>query len=154
MKKVIFAILISLVSLTASAQQDGYRLDTIQIKNFSLRAQDWSYVIGQFYAQRSDTVTNDFIDHYRTKIKAMPAGSGWNTVVTVDSIPGHIAFRVYMMYKTAPAGETELLGNNIATVISGITNTTFAAARAAYDAIIANSFQTKRNDGKRFSIGK
>lgn len=149
MKQLTTLFLLAL-SLSASAQT----LDTVSIKNFTLRAQDWSYCIGQFYTMRSDTVANDFIDQYRAKIKAAVLTAGWNTPVTVDSIPGHIAFKIYMIYKTAPAGESELLGSNISAVINAVTHPTFSAAIQAYNANITASFQAKRADGKRFSLGK
>lgn len=150
--KYTLAFIFIISALFANAQ--NYKLDTIQLKNFTLRAADWSYAIGQFYFQRSDTVANDFVDQYRAKAKATPVTSGFNTPITVDSIPGHIAFKIYTLYQTAPAGEIIALGTNISTVIHAVTgHPVFISAVNDLDAIVTQSYQTKRNDGKRFVTG-
>lgn len=145
MKKVILLLAVFLLTKFANSQ----RLDTVYIRNLTLQAQDWAYLIGKYPDKVSDSTTAKAFRTVRDKIRA--AGNlTWTTNVNIDSLPGFIGVAFYSFAKQAPAGE-------IAARYSAITSALSAKANIAYwvgyiDANTAADFDRIRNLGKNFAI--
>lgn len=144
MKTIIF-ILFSFVTISARSQQ----LDTVYVRNLTMQAQDWAWLVGKYPNKQADSSTAKAFRKIRTVIQSNIPPT-WTTTVTIDSLPGFIVVAFYQQAKTANAGE-------IVTRYAGITNAISAKANVSYwvgyiDAAVAGDFDRARNLGKNFLI--
>lgn len=143
MKTLLITITIFL-SLTTKAQN----IDTVFVRNLTLQAQDWAYLVGS-YNLTLDSVSMFGYRKIRAKIQeAIPPN--WNTNITIDSIPGRTVVEFYQIIKSSPAGE-------IATRYTAITNAIAAKTNIAlwvgyFDGVNASEFARKRDKGKNLLI--
>lgn len=139
MKKIF--ILICIIFSINSFGQAG--LDTIYVRNLTLRAEDWYWLKGAWYP--SDAVGKAAWKKMRNKLTSdNPATNATN--VTIDSIPGRIALTFYSMFLNASKGETGNLTNNISTNIKAYTP--MVIHTNVVDADFQTRFQGRRGDGK------
>lgn len=139
MKKLVTIIFAS-ISISLSAQT----LDTVFVRNLTMQAQDWAWLVGKH------NVTQDSVSLYAfRKIRAVVQSNippNWTTTVTVDSLPGVVVVGFYQIAKTAGAGE-------IVSRYTAITNQIASKTNIAYwvgyiDAATSEDFTRFRNLGK------
>lgn len=122
----------------------GQRIDTIYVRNLTLQAQDWAWLVGA-HGGGNDSATLIAFRKLRAKIQASTPPT-WTTTVTMDSLPGFIVVNFYQLAKTAKAGE-------IVSRYTAITNAIAAKTVLAYwlgliDGAISSDFDRHRNLGK------
>ena len=139
MKKIL-ALLIILISINSFAQTG---LDTIQVRNLSLRAEEWYWLKGQWKPNTQSEKTT--WKKMRNKLTAdnPPTNA---TMVTIDSIPGPIALFFYETFLRGSKGETGFLTNNISQNIKAYTP--MLPFTNASDATFQSQFQNTRQNGK------
>ena len=137
MKKLLLAILV-LISINSFSQ-----IDTIYVRNLSLRAEDWYWLKGNW--NPSDSVAKKAWKKIRVKLVLDNPASN-TTMVTVDSIPGRIALVFYATFFNASKGETANLTNNISQNIKAYTP--MLTFTALVDAGFLNKFTNTRQNGK------
>lgn len=141
MKKIILSLLI-LVSIHTSAQN----IDTVLVRNLQLQAQDWAWLIGKnVQAINNDSASAREFRRLRERIRTANPPA-WTTNVTIDSIPGFVAFAFYKTAKTANAGEIVSRYMAITGAIEAKTNMTFLIT--PYNNVMADDFIRPRNIGK------
>lgn len=143
MKKSILVIAF-LFSLTSQAQI----LDTVIVRNLTMQAQDWAYLVGA-YNTTADSVTMAAYRRIRNKVQETIPQS-WTVNLTVDSLPGKIVMDFYQMAKTSPAGEIASRYTAILNAINSKTNLAYWIGFA--DASVSGDFIRKRDRGKNLLI--
>ena len=144
MKKLI--IIAVLLPLFASAQN----LDTVRVRNLSLQAQDWAWLIGKHSSSiNADSLTVSSFRKIRTAVQAVP-NPQWTTNINIDSIPGYIVVAFYQTAKTANSGE-------IVSRYTAITNAIAAKAVLAYwigrvDEAVTGDYNRTRDKGKNILL--
>lgn len=138
MKAILLSILM-IISVNSFSQS----IDTVYVRNLTLRAEDWYWLKGQWYP--SGTTAKAAWKKMRAKLTADNPGNN-TTNVTIDSIPGSIALQFYSMFMNASKGETSNLTNNISSNIKAYTP--MLLFTNAVDAELLNRFQGRRADGK------
>jgi hypothetical protein len=140
MKKIILIFLVT-ISINAKAQN----LDTVLVRNLSLQAQDWAWLVGKYVDRDADSATSSQFRRIRDRIRtANPAT--WSTSVNIDSIPGAIVLAMYKAVKFANAGEIVSRYSAIITAISAKTN--LSSWLTTFDTLIGNEFTRFRDRGK------
>lgn len=143
MKTLLIAIA-TLFSLTIKAQI----LDTVIVRNLTMQAQDWAYIVGS-YNTTADSVTMVAYRRIRNKVQeAIPPN--WTTNMTVDSLPGRVVVEFYQLAKSSGAGE---IVNRYTAIINAISSKTNLAYWIGFvDANSLTDFTRKRDKGKNLLI--
>jgi hypothetical protein len=139
MKKILLLILI-FISIKSFSQQP---IDTVYVRNLSLRAEDWYWLKGGW--NPSDSTAKKTWKKIRVKLVADNPASN-TTMVTIDSIPGKIALLFYVNFLNASKGETSNMTNNISQNIKAYTP--MLTFTNAVDLLFTNKFTNNRQNGK------
>lgn len=145
MKKLVL-IITTIFSLSASAQN----IDTIRVRDLSLQAQDWAWLVGKNASSiNTDSSTVAAFRKIRTALQAVQ-NPQWTTVVNIDSIPGKIVLAFYQTAKTSNAGE-------IVNRYTAITNAIAAKTVLAYwvgriDEAVNGDYIRARDKGKNILL--
>lgn len=143
MKKILIVITI-LVSLKSTAQN----IDTVFVRNLTLQAQDWAYLVGS-YNLTLDSVSMSGYRKIRAKVQeAVPPN--WTTNITIDSIPGRTIVEFYQIIKASAAGEIATRYTAITNAIAAKTNVTYWVGY--FDAANISEFTRRRDKGKNLLI--
>lgn len=143
MKKIILAICI-----VFSIQSSSQNIDTVFVRNLTLQAGDWAYLVGS-YNLTLDSVSMSGYRKIRAKIQeAIPPS--WTTNVTIDSIPGRTVVEFYQIIKSSAAGEIATRYTAITNAIAAKTNVTYWVGY--FDAANTSEFVRKRDKGKNLLI--
>lgn len=141
MKKILFAILI-LAGINAGAQN----IDTVLVRNLQLQAQDWAWLIGKnVNAINTDSASAKEFRRLRDRIRTANPPA-WTTNVTIDSIPGFVAFAFYKTVKTSNAGEIVSRYTAITGALEAKTNLTWWIT--PFNAVMVSDFNRPRDLGK------
>lgn len=104
MKKLLIAFLI--ISVNSFSQEP---IDTIYVRNLSLRAEEWYWLKAQWTP--GDSLGKKAWKKMRnTLTAAAPPTNG--TQIVIDSIPGRIALFFYFLYTSAGKQETSYMSND------------------------------------------
>jgi hypothetical protein len=142
MKLLIFLLFPCIVS--------AQNLDTVRVRNLSLQAQDWAWLVGKNISSiNSDSATIKAFRHIREAVQAVQSPQ-WTTAINIDSIPGRIVMAFYSTAKTSNAGE-------IVSRYTAITNAISAKAVLAYwigrvDESVSSDYIRAREAGKNVLI--
>lgn len=138
MKKILLSLCI-IVSINSYSQS----LDTVYVRNLTLRAEDWYWLKGNWSPQ--DSIEKKAWKKIRVALlTANPASNITN--VTIDSIPGRIALRFYTVFVQSSKSETSNLQNNISQNIKAYTP--MLLFTNAVDAEYLSRFTNTRQNGK------
>lgn len=144
MKKII--LVLSLFAFKAKAQT----IDTVLVRNLQMQGQDWAYVVGKNIDHiNTDSASAKEFRRIRDRIRTINPAS-WTTNVTVDSIPGWVAFAFYKTVKSANAGEIVARYSAITAAIESKNNMT--SFLNSYNAILLSDFNRSRDRGKSVVI--
>ncbi len=143
MKKIITIFLV-IAALNSNAQD----LDTVLVRNLSLQAQDWAFIIGGLNTT-GDSATIIHYRRIRNKIQATPALT-WTTVISIDSLPGAMVLDFYKTTKTANAGQIVSRYTAITNAISAKTNLSYWIG--FFDSAMQSDYQRQRDRGKNLLI--
>lgn len=134
-----------LFSLNASAQN----LDTVVVRNLQMQAQDWAYLVGAWNTT-VDSVSMVAYRKIRDKVQSILPNVGWNTNMTIDSLPGKVVMDFYNLVKTSGAGEVVTRYTAITNAITGKTNLAYWIGRM--DEAVSSDYLRKRDRGKNLLI--
>ncbi len=120
------------------------KLDTVYVRNLSLKGECWDWIDGGW--SPSDSATKKWYKKYKAVIN--PIDPSNSTQVVIDSVPGAIALNFYSMFKNAPTYVQEKLGNEIRQKIAAYPPLTpFTAIVDAFgDAAVINQKKNGRED--------
>lgn len=141
-----YLIILLLFPCIVSAQ----RLDTVYVRNLSLQAQDWAWLVGKNASNiNNDSSTIAAFRKIRAAVQAVQ-NPGWTTAINIDSIPGRIVLAFYSTAKTSNAGE-------IVSRYTAITNAISAKVVLAYwvgrvDEAVSSDYIRAREAGKNVLI--
>lgn len=144
MKQLIFLLLIS-GSINAQTS-----IDTIRVRNLSLQAQDWAWLVGKNISSiNSDSTTIVAFRKIRAAVQAVQSPT-WTTAINIDSIPGRIVMSFYSTAKTSNAGE-------VVSRYTAITNAIAAKVVLAYwigrvDEAVSSDYIRARDAGKNILL--
>lgn len=142
-----YLIIALLFSFSASAQTG---LDTIRVRNLSLQAQDWAWLVGKNAgAINNDSSTVAAFRRIRSAVQAVQNPT-WTTNINIDSIPGRVVLAFYQTAKQSNAGE-------IVSRYTAITNAIAAKTVLAYwigriDEAVSGDYTRFRDIGKNILI--
>lgn len=145
MKTIAFVFAI-LFSLAIQAQN----LDTVYVRNLPIKARDWGFFMSYF---ENDTPKDSSSFSRLRKINAQlkaASTSGWNQVLTVDSIPGAWVVKMYRIIRNLPQGLAEQLDPTTKTNI--LAKTQITVWLSDVDCCWSDSYINRRNIGKSYSL--
>jgi hypothetical protein len=143
MKRLIFIVAVAF-SLSAKSQN----LDTVLVRNLTLQAQDWAWLVGK-YGVPTDSVNLVAFRRIRAKVQQSIPPT-WTTNVTIDSLPGKVVVSMYEMTQRADAGEVVNRYTAIKNAISSKVNLSYWIG--FIDARVSSEFDRKRDIGKNILI--
>lgn len=141
-----YLIILLLLPCIVSAQN----LDTVRVRNLSLQAQDWAYLVGKNAGSiNSDSATVAAFRKIRAAVQAVQNPT-WTTSINIDSIPGRVVMAFYQTAKTSNAGE-------VVSRYMAITNAISAKVVLAYwigrvDEAVSGDYNRFRDAGKNILI--
>lgn len=145
MKTISFIIAI-LFTLAIQAQN----LDTVYVRYLPIKARDWALFMSYFENDNpKDSTSFSRLRKINTQLKAAST-SGWNQVLTVDSIPGAWVVKMYRIIRNLPAGQADQLDPTTKTNILAETQVTIWLNDV--DCCFAEWYINRRNIGKSYSL--
>jgi hypothetical protein len=139
-----------IIGLLFSFSLSAQTLDTVRVRNLSLQAQDWAWLVGKLSGQiNRDSLS--IVAFRKIRQAAQNAGQvQWTTNVNIDSLPGSVVVAFYQTAKTAAAGE-------IVNRYTAITGAISAKAVLSYwvgllDGVIGSDFTRYRDLGKNIIL--
>jgi hypothetical protein len=138
MKKILLLIILS-ISLKSFSQN----IDTVYVRNLSLRAEDWYWLKASWTPR--DSTEKKVWKKMRVKL-ILDAPASNITMVTIDSIPGRLALFFYSTFLNASKGETSNMTNNISQNIKAYTP--MLTFTTIVDLAFTNRFTNNRQNGK------
>lgn len=142
MKKILFSLLLFSASIMTRAQT----LDTVMVRNLSLQAQDWAWLVGANATQINyDSASSATFRRIRDKIRTANPAS-WTVSVTIDSLPGKYVLAFYRQVKTGNSGEIASRYSAITTAISAKTN--LSPWINAFDQAVLDDYNRRREVGR------
>lgn len=145
MKKIIF--LFTLLFSTAALMAQN--LDTVLVRNLAMQAQDWAWFAGK-NADRKDSLTIITIRRIRARVQPPNTPATWQTSVTVDSIPGVVAIKMYEQLVSESVGVIGARYTSIRNAFVSKTNLTYFIGFV--DAAKALAFERERDYGRQILL--
>lgn len=141
MKKIFLFLLVAF-----TMNLNGQNIDTVLVRNLQLQGQDWAWLIGKNISSiNNDSASAKQFRRIRDRIRTANPGA-WTTNVTIDSIPGWVAFAFYKTAKSSNAGEIVSRYTGITTAIEAKANMTFLIT--PYNSTLLSDFNKFRDAGK------
>lgn len=146
MKKLILILTATVLSNFVNAQT----LDTVRVRNLTLQAQDWAWLVGKHSSSiNKDSTTAAAFRKIRSTVQAVQSPQ-WTTNITIDSIPGYIVLAFYQTAKQANAGE--IVSRYMAIVNAISAKTVLAYWIGRQDEAMSQDFIRAREMGKNILL--
>lgn len=133
-----------ITALFLSAIIYAQNIDTVYVRNLTLKYEEWSWIVGGINPQGLDSVNKK---RYKKLVKALDNANaaGFSTNVTYDSLPGRFAMFAFNEYWSNTTAR-ENMGTGIDTKLRAYTP--LASFIATADAARLSSFINRRNNGR------
>lgn len=141
MKKLILILTLFVLTNTVNSQT----LDTVRVRNLTLQAQDWAWLIGKNASSRTDSLTDKVFRKIRDAAQSAQNAT-WTTNINIDSLPGKIVMDFYKTAKTSNAGEIVNRYTAITTAIAAKTVLAYWIGRV--DEAVSSDYIRAREFGK------